>query len=57
MVFGNQLDGLLNNVEDVILREVAVELSADLVHQFSFSNRISHNFSAFFRMLEKAGGL
>ena len=54
---GNQLNGLLNNVEDVVLREVAVELSADLVHQFSFSNRISHNFSAFFRMLEKAGGL
>ena len=38
----DQVNGLLNNLEDVILSEVAASLGADLVYKLSFCNRISH---------------
>ena len=43
---GDQVNGLLDNLEDVILREVAAGLGADLVYKLSFCNRISHKFFA-----------
>ena len=50
----DQVNGLLDNLEDIILREVAASLGADLVNKLSFCNCISHKF---FAWLKKPVGL
>ena len=40
---GNQLDGLLDDVKHLVLRETVIQLSAYLVYKLSLSNRICHN--------------
>ena len=39
---GNQVDGLLDYFKYIILREVAVELLADLINKLAFCNCVSH---------------
>ena len=43
---GDQVNGLLDNLEDIVLRQVAASLGANLVDKLSFCNRISHKFFA-----------
>ena len=48
----DQVNGLLDNLKDIILREVAASLSADLVNKLSFCNCISHKFFALLKKPE-----
>ena len=48
----DQVNGLLDNLEDIILREVAASLGADLVNKLSFCNCISHKFFAWLKKPE-----
>ena len=44
---GDDVNSLLDNLKDVALSKIAVKLDADLVNQFSFGDRVSHNGIAF----------
>ena len=48
----DEINCLLDNLEDVILREVALGLGADFVYKLAFCNCISHKF---FALLKEAG--
>lgn len=48
----DQINGLLDDFEDIILREIAAGLSANLVNKLSFCNRISHKFFALLKKPE-----
>ena len=48
----DQVNGLLNNLEDIILGEVTASFGADLVYKLSFCNRISHKFFALLKKPE-----
>ena len=48
----DEINGLLDNLEDIILRKVAAGLGADLVNKLSFCNRISHKFFALLKKPE-----